>query len=61
MTKRYYIKISGSAWDIQADSPEAAWKQIREHCEAYCFYNVLEIGKDVNELGWPLKKEPTQE
>jgi hypothetical protein len=57
--KRYYIKFSGSAFDVPAPSPELAWEQIRGHLDVYCTPTILEIGVDVDELGYPLppKKE----
>jgi hypothetical protein len=54
MEKRYYLKISGSAWNIQADSPEAAIKQVRDYLHAYCTVSALEIGVDVDENGYDI-------
>ena len=54
--KRYYIKFSGAAWNISASTPDEAWKQIRKNLDCYCSPQFLEIGKDCDESGWPIKK-----
>jgi hypothetical protein len=55
--KRFYIKISGSAWDIQASTPSEAEKAIKDYLYCYCSMHVLEIGKDVDEKGWPIQNQ----
>ena len=52
---RYYITISGSAWAVEGNTPEAAIQYIRNHADAYCSFHAKEIGKDVDELGYPMK------
>lgn len=54
---RYYIKFSGSAWDISGETPEAAVKSIGSHLECYATISAYEIRKDVDELGWPITPE----
>ena len=54
---RYYIKISGGAFDVAGKTPAEAWDAIRAHCEVYCTPTILEIGKDVDEQGWPIDKK----
>jgi hypothetical protein len=55
--RQFYIKFSGSAFGLTADSPEQAWEQIRKNLDVLCTPNILEIGKDVDELGWPIRKD----
>lgn len=55
--RRFYIKFSGSAFDIRAETPEQAVAQIRKILDCYATITTLEIGKDVDELGWPIRKE----
>ena len=52
---RYYIKISGSAFNIEGETPEEALEIIKTHLHVYCHFQILEIGKDVDENGWPIK------
>lgn len=58
---RYYIKISGAAWDIQGNTPDEAINSIRKISEVYCNFRALEIGKDCDELGYEIRKTLTQE
>jgi hypothetical protein len=55
---RYYVKISGSIWNMKAESRTDAEQQASKlPClGAYCSVQALEIGKDVDELGWPIPK-----
>lgn len=55
--KHFYIKFSGAAWNIIADTPEAAWQQIKDHLHVYCTPNVKEIGKDCDENGYDFPKD----
>lgn len=52
----YYIKITGSAWDVEAATPEEAIDLLRNCTHAYCSFTALEIGKDVDDKGWPIEK-----
>jgi hypothetical protein len=52
MEKRFYIKFSGAAWDIRAESPEQAWKDIRDYLYCYCTSDIQEINVDCDELGY---------
>ena len=38
----YDIRISGYAASVEADSPEAAIKQIKEYASVYCQFTVLD-------------------
>jgi hypothetical protein len=55
--RRFYLKFSGSAFGIEADTPEQAVEQIRKILDCYATITTLEIGVDVDELGWPIRKE----
>ena len=55
--KRYYVKFSGSAWNIEADSPEDAFKQIRDHLYVYCTHTAKEIGVDCDSNGYDFPKD----
>ena len=57
MERRFYIKFSGSAFDVKAETPEDAWKQIRDILYVYSSHYVQEIGKDCDELGYEYPKE----
>lgn len=50
----YYIKISGSAWGIEATTKEAAINEVKKIAHVYCHFTALEIGKDVDDNGYPL-------
>jgi len=50
---RFYIKISGSAL-IEADTADTAIKSIKSIASVFCIMTALEIGKDVDELGYPI-------
>lgn len=52
----FYLKISGGAMNIPANNPEEAIAMIKNHMHCYCFVQVLEIGVDVDECGWPITK-----
>lgn len=52
--KRYYLKITGSAWDVRATTPEEAIDQIRVHAHNYCSITALEIGVECDENGYLL-------
>lgn len=52
--KQYYLKISGSAMNVPGKTPDEAIEYIRNHMHCYCFVQALEIGKDVDEQGWPI-------
>lgn len=54
---RYKVSFSGSAMPVEADSPEHAWKLIRESVWCYCGFDIKEIGKEVDEQGWPIKQQ----
>ena len=56
--KRYYIKISGAAWDIQADTPEQAWESIKNFVYCYVSHDCQEIGVDCDELGYKIMTKP---
>jgi hypothetical protein len=51
---KYAIKISGYAWNVEANSPAEAIEQIKNHAHVYCHFQANEIGKDVDEKGWPI-------
>jgi hypothetical protein len=56
--RRFYIKFSGSAWDVPAETPEEAVEYVRKSgYENYATTSALEIGVDVDELGWPIEKQ----
>lgn len=53
--KRYYIKISGAAWNIEGNTPKEAIDSIRKFCDCYVGFNALEIGVDCDELGYEIR------
>jgi hypothetical protein len=56
--KRFYIKISGAAWDITGPTAQDAINSIKTHAYAYCGFTALEIGVDCDENGYELPKAP---
>lgn len=54
--KQFYIKISGSAFGIEANDEKEAIEQVKKIAACYCSFTALEIGKDVDELGYPIEK-----
>jgi len=56
----YYIKISGAAWNVEGNTKQDAINTIQNHSHVYCTFIALEIGKDCDENGYPIKKEETK-
>jgi predicted alpha-1,6-mannanase (GH76 family) len=54
MERRFYLKIQGSAWDVRAETPEAAIEQIKKILDCYCTVSASEIGVDCDEAGWAI-------
>lgn len=54
---KYYIKFTGAAWDIEAASKPEAIRQIEKVMHCYCSPTAYEIGKDVDEYGYPKQQE----
>ena len=52
---KYYIKFTGAAWDIEAPSKSEAVRLIEKIMHCYCSPTAYEIGKDVDEYGYPKK------
>jgi hypothetical protein len=53
---KFIVKLSGQI-DVEANSLKEAEDKAKKICSCpYVWFNTLEVGKDVDELGWSLKK-----
>lgn len=57
--KSYYLKISGSAFGVEGNTPEEAIESIKNHLHVYCTITPQEIG--IDSLGWPIETVPAGE
>lgn len=51
----YYIKFSGCIWNFEADDKKDVEKKLEDMpLDVFASFQILEIGKDVDDKGYPL-------
>jgi len=55
---KYYIKISGSIWNMDGMDKKDIEKQLQNMpIDVFCSFHVMEIGVDCDELGYTIRRD----